>query len=130
MTDSEWFSFFKLCAITLGRGRNFAEQSETWCAWTTFSKLEIDVHYWTAGLPNLDDIAETHIKDSGVWGQPFLYRDLAHIVIPREFYWEVVSEKEFSNGSKYQDITLLSSELNKAGVAHRVTDVILEIKLY
>lgn len=130
MTDMEWFSFFKICAKTLGTGRRFAVQSQTWCAWTTFSKLQEDVHYWNAGLPNFDDIAESYIKDTAVWGQPFLYQDLAHIVIPREFYWECVSDRAFSNGSKYQDIKLLSVELNKANIAHRVTDVVLEIKLY
>jgi hypothetical protein len=130
MTDAEWFSFFRLCTLILGRGSWTTCRSQTWCAWTTFSSLEDELNYWKRGLPNLEDIAETHIKDNGVWGQPFLYKDIAHIIIPRTFYWERADEHDFECGTKTQDIDRLSNALTEANIVHRKTDVILEIKLY
>ena len=65
------------------RGRGNGGRSR--CAWTLFDRLSSDLHYWTCGLPALNDVGDTHIKDSGVWGQPFLYSSLAHIVVPRHF---------------------------------------------
>jgi hypothetical protein len=88
------------------------------------------MHYWTGGLPAEEDLADSHIKDNGVWGQPFSYKQLAHIVIPREFFWESNGGPDYKNGTKRQDLALLSSELNQANIPHRLTDIVLEIKLY
>lgn len=130
MTDDQWHIFFITCAHVLGSGARHQAHSESWCAWTTFDSLKDSVHYWSAGLPTEEFIARDHIRDSGPWGQPFLYRSLAHIVLPREFYWEVASEANFSNGTKCQDLNLLSVELKNADIPHRVSELILEIKLY
>lgn len=65
-----------------------------------------------------------------MWGQPFLYGDLAHLVVPRAFFWQTGSNEPFANGMKDQDLALLSSELTTAGIPHRITDLVLEIKLY
>jgi len=107
-----------------------AADSTSWCAWTTFGSLSTDIKYWTSGLPALGDINNEFIGDSGVWGQPFLYKDLAHIIIPKEFFWERLDGHEYESGVKTQDISRLSSELHVRGVSHRLTDVLLEIKLY
>jgi hypothetical protein len=87
------------------------------------------MHYWTGGLPAEEDLDETGTKDSGVWGQPFLYRQLAHIVIPREFFWEII-RPDYTNGTKTQDIARLSQELTRISIPHRLTELVLEIKLY
>jgi hypothetical protein len=130
MTDQDWQTFFRTCARVLGTGARQAAQSRSWCAWTTFGSLSESVHYWAAGLPAEGDLAAVGTTDSGVWGQPFLYQDLAHVVIPREFYWEAVEHGRFENGTREQDIGALSTELTSAGIHHRLTESVLEIKLY
>ena len=96
----------------------------------TFGSLADSVNYWRAGLLSLSDIGERGTNDSGPWGRPFVYQDLAHIIIPSEFYWQTVPPGQFSNGTKKQDIQELSGQLSAAGISHRLTDLVLEIKLY
>lgn len=131
MTDQEWRTFFRICAQVLGPGEWRAVESRSWCAWTTFGRITCDVGYWTAGLPSESNLSDTHVTDCGSpWGQPFSYQSIAHLVIPREFYWETVAPGHFENGRKQQDIQKLSRELTAAGIAHRLTELVLEIKLY
>lgn len=133
MTDSQWKTFFELCAKVLGPGGwHDAAQSTSWCAWTLFDRLDGDFHYWTSGLPAERDIADSYIRDHGVWHQPFLYNTLAHVVIPREFRWEAgdAGNDTYTHGKKRQDLDNLSKELSSAGIPHRLTNLILEIKLY
>jgi hypothetical protein len=130
MTDSAWLTFFRCSATALGQGHELPEHSDSWCAWTTFNSLRERLHYWTAGLPGVDDLTDIGTADRGPWRQPFLYQDIAHIVLPREFCWETLSGSEFRNGTKRQDLDSLSRALNQAGIGHRCTDIVLEIKLY
>ncbi|MET2467034.1 hypothetical protein ABXT21_23600 [Ralstonia sp. SM1864_UCD524_TZ4] len=130
MNDEAWKTFFTACADILGTGASTAAQSNTWCSWTTFNRLREDAGYWQRGLPNHSDIYDAWIGDGGVWGQPFLYADLAHIIVPREFYWERISQEGFESGVRVQDIDNLSVELRTKRVDHRKTDLLLEIKLY
>lgn len=130
MDDKNWNLFFQICANTLGTGANIAANSDSWCSRATFRRLKDDAGYWVAGLPNAADILATHIRDGGVWGQPFSYADIAHIVIPRQFYWERISEGGFESGTKYQNIETVAKELREIGIQYRITDIILEIKLY
>jgi hypothetical protein len=133
MTDQHWKMFFEACAKVLGSdGYRNPALSATWSAWTVFDRLSSDLHYWTCGLPALKDVGDTHIKDSGVWGQPFLYSSLAHMVIPRQFDWEAGDFKDgtHTHGTKTQDLDSLSQVLSSMGVPHRLTDLVLEIKLY
>ena len=130
MTDDRWREFFQICTQVLGRGNRLAEDSETWCAWTTFGSLSTDIIYWTAGLPNAEDLDVGFIKDNGVWGQPFLFKDLAHVIIPKEFLWEKMAIGSYESGIKQQAIEKLSSALAAAGIPHRCTDIVLEVKLY
>jgi hypothetical protein len=129
MTDQEWHKFFTICASVLGPGNRIASKSPSWCSWTTFSKLSDDVFYWQCGLPPADELMPTYIQDGGTWGQPFRYQDIAHIVLPRTFHWET-TEGGYKSGEKTQDLDRLSQELTAAGIKHRLTELVLEIKLY
>lgn len=129
MSDEKWFLFFSICARILGPGNQHPTEHGSWCAWTTFSSLQQQVHYWSAGLPLASELMPTGVADGGTWGQPFMYREIAHIIVPREVYWEATTP-EFTNGTRFQDIKRLSSELTAAGITHRLTEMILEIKLY
>lgn len=130
MDDRSWRTFFLSALKVLGAGERSLVETRSWCSWTTFSRLASDAGYWCAGLPRFENIGETHIADNGIWGQPFAYADLAHIVIPREFYWETPPGPDWTCGSREQDLEELSVLLNAKGLAHRQTDIVLEIKLY
>lgn len=131
MRNDQWKLFFLACRDVLGRGDSKPRFSESWCAWTTFAALEYGgIHYWTCGIPEYTEILDTHIEDGGLWGQPFSYDDLAHIVIPKVFYWETEGGPQFQNGTKTQSINALSERLRAEGIEHRITDLVLEIKLY
>ncbi|MFO1251873.1 MAG: hypothetical protein U1E77_12285 [Inhella sp.] len=73
---------------------------------------------------------ETYTQDGGTWMQPFSYSDIAHLLIPATFYWERFSDRNFEHGEKMQNIALLSERLNAEKLPHRLTDLVLEIKLY
>jgi hypothetical protein len=130
MSPLHWHRFFLIAAEVLGAGHFVAQHSQSWCAWTTFGRLGEDAGYWTRGLPARDEVFETHIGDGGVWGQPFDFSDLAHLIVPREFYWETAPGPEWACGSKRQDIMRLSQALEAAGVPHRLTELVLEVKCY
>ncbi len=85
MTDQEWLTFFQTCCRVLGAGTCWAYDSESWCAWTTFSRLTRDSGYLTSGIPKLEELLSTHVADGGTWGQPFAYSELAHVIVPRVF---------------------------------------------
>src|SRR5262245_41995229 len=130
MTDEQWRTFFRICSRVLGPGHNRAAFSQSWCGWTTFDLLREGVTYWEAGIPNEHELDPSATTDGGTWGQPFHYQDLAHIVLPRTFAWETGMGADYKCGMKEQDIDSLSRELEKAGITHRKTDLVLEIKLY
>lgn len=130
MGNVHWHQFFSAATAVLGAGCWRAEQSQSWCAWTTFGRLGEDAGYWTCGLPALEDVGDTFIRDGGVWGQPFKYVDLAHMIVPRDFFWESASGPSYTNGSKHQDIERLSAELKTLQVPHRLTNLVLEVKCY
>jgi len=130
MKSHDWEKIFRLSSKTLGVGNPCAKESNTWCSWTTFSRLKEDAGYWTSGLPNNDDIGESFIKDNGVWIQPFLYEDIAHLIIPKEFFWEVISKTGYENGVKYQNLEKLSIELHRLRLEHNLSKYCLEFKLF
>lgn len=68
--------------------------------------------------------------DGGLWRQAFEYQDLAHLIVPASFYWEKVVDGEFKSGFKNQNLSLLSSKLVEQNIEHRVTELVLELKLY
>lgn len=130
MTNGQWKEFFEICHSFLGKGEFSSILSESWCSWTTFSRLNQDAKYWAAGLPNDEDIGEVGINDGGTWGQPFKYQEIAHLIIPRKFYWETEGGPTFQFGYKEQDIAALSKTLIERQLPHRLTDLVLEVKCY
>jgi hypothetical protein len=129
-SDADWRAFFGVCARVLGHGDWFAARSDSWCSWTTFRRLAEDGHYWEAGLPNESELCDTYIADGGAWGQPFLYHELAHVLVPRTFNWESGTGADHRAGIKQQDIDRISSELRSDGIPHRITERLLEVKLF
>ena len=130
MKDEEWLVFFEIAGQVLGKGHDVANMSESWCSWTTFGRLTADAGYWTAGMPNADELRPANITDGGAWGQPFLYRELAHVIVPRIFDQEFVADGRYRCVHKQQDIEELSRRLTEHGIDHRKTDMVLEIKLF
>jgi hypothetical protein len=130
MDDEKWFQFFTLSATLLGESHARLLKTMSWCAFTTFSRLRDDSGYWTYGLPRLEDIGEDHIRDGGIWGQPFRFEDLAHVVVPREFCYDGLVDGNFANGRRVQKIDQLSDQLRARNISHRITSIMLEIKLY
>lgn len=130
MTDAQWKEFFLLAVRQLGEGSHSSRESPSWCSWTTFTRLTIDAGYWTSGLPHLADITDRDIADGGAWGQPFQYSDIAHLILPRSFFWESAGGPGYVNGKKEQNISALSVALQAAAIPHRVTDVVLEVKVF
>jgi hypothetical protein len=123
VTDAQWKLFFETCSAVLGKGHRMMKFSDTWCSWTTFRRLtESDAGYWTAGLPNAEDIAEGHIRDGGVWGQPFQYSEIAHWIVPGKFIAD-------DGTAKSQDIKRLSQTLKAASVPCTLSAGVLEIKV-
>ena len=130
MNQAQWRSFFLIGSSVLGRGSATAALSDSWCAWTTFKRLKEDAGYWTAGFPSAEDAGNIGIADGSAWGQPFLYADIAHIIVPREFYWEKISSTGFDSGRREQNVDALSIALREAGISYSAGDYSLDIKLY
>ena len=127
MSNEHWRTFFLICAQTLGPGNSHAWASQSWCTWTSFGNF---LHYWSAGLPAESELDSEGTRDGGTWGQPFNYQDIAHIAIPADFYWERIAPGAFSSGTKRQNLDALSSALEAAGIEHRKTELVLELKFY
>jgi hypothetical protein len=131
MQDKDWREFLIACRQVLGAGTFDTFLSESWCAFTTFSRLADGWHiYLHTGFPDEEDLLESGTKDGGIWREAISYDDIAHVVIPRRFYWERVINGAFTSGTKNQNLDLLSERLTEKGIRHRKTDLILEVKLY
>ena len=130
MQDEQWKRLLELARAVLGKGASASWASDSWCGWTTFSSLEHQLTYWARGVPDAGDLLADRTVDGGLWPQSFYYHDLAHIIFPASFYWERMVAGAFQSGYKTQDITRLSAELHKAAIPHRLTEMVLEVKLY
>lgn len=130
MDDAQWRSFFLICIEQLGADDQLAAASASWCAYTTFGRLNDDVGYWTMGLPAAEEVESWGIRDGGTWGQPFRFTDLAHVIVPARFYWERGQGSEWKCGYRTQDLRAVSACLHVAHVQHRLTDLVLEVKLF
>jgi hypothetical protein len=129
MDNNDWKLCLQICRRTLGIGDWDPFLSESWCAFTTYSSLVHGVTYFNCGFPNEDECLDICTVDGGVWRQSFSYNDLAHLIVPKTFYWERTING-FESGYKQQDIKKLSANLKTCGITHRLTDIVLEIKLY
>jgi hypothetical protein len=98
----------------------------SWCAWTTFGRLQQNCGYWTAELPLLSQLHETYVGEGPSWTQPFPYYDIAHLIIPSRF------EEHHMPGmwTHEQDIDGLSALLNTAGIDHSLSRYALDIKRF
>jgi hypothetical protein len=126
----DWRQFLLICRRVLGKGAWESSVSDSWCAFTTFSSLEHSVNYWKCGFPDENELLDDRTMDGGLWSQSFSYDDIAHIIVPAQFYWESVKDGQFSSGYKKQDLKTLSSELEKSSIDFHLTDILLEVKLY
>ena len=130
LSPEHWRKFFIIAVATLGAGTRRQSTSSSWCGWTTFTLLREGVHYLEGGLPPTEEILELGLEDGGLWGQPFRFDDLAHVVLPRTYFWERHDGGQYENGFKSQDLDALSKELRSESIPHRLSDMVLEIKLY
>jgi len=130
MNDAQWYTFFTLAAEVLGPGNRLAEHSHSWCSWTTFDRLSVDAGYWTGGLPALEDIFETSIGDNGVWGQPFHFSQLAHLIVPRKFMCDEPPGPNWTFRERVQNLEGLSTKLRTAEIPHRLTELVLDLQCY
>jgi hypothetical protein len=128
--NSQWKNFLAICRRLLGKGDWDSLTSDSWCAFTTFSSLSHGIYYWNCGFPDEVELLENCTVDGGLWRQSFRYEDLAHIVIPKCFYWEGFFDGKFSTGYKSQNLEKLSNELDAHGIVYRKTELVLEIKVY
>lgn len=76
------------------------------------------------------ELRDTWTADGGTWGQPFEYRDLAHMLIPRNVQWELFLNGTWVMVKHQQDIAGLSGALNNHGISHHLSDYALEVKLF
>jgi hypothetical protein len=130
MNDTLWKTFFSICRQELGIGSWDSWLSQSWCAFTTFSSLQNGARYWNCGFPDIRDIQSDHLQDGGLWRQSFYYSDIAHIIVPANFYSERVSGGSYEGEIRSQDLQSLASKLEQHSVPFRVTSLVLEIKVF
>lgn len=130
MNDEQWKFTLQQCRRLFGEGGILPHLSESWCAFTTFNSLENVLNYWRCGFPDESDLLDCRTVDGGLWTQSFRYDDIAHLIIPAQFQWEIFKNREYSHGVKTQDIGALSKILTQNAIGHRLTNLVLEIKLY
>jgi hypothetical protein len=126
----DWHRFLAVASRHLALSPCNVPGKWSWCAWTTFERLREDAGYWTAPLPLETELLAEGTSDGGAWGQPFRYSQLAHVIIPRHFCWEQVSAESFDSGVHEQDVEGLSERMTAEGIVHRLTEYVLEVKLY
>lgn len=129
--DNElWRCALIACRNILGVGSWDSSLSKSWCAFTTFSSLSHRTVYWNCGFPDEHELLTDRTSDGGLWRQSFHYSDLAHIVIPKNFYWERVQDSLFESGLKSQNLEALCEEFLSKGVPFNKSELVAEIKLY
>lgn len=130
MNSQSWRLFLVACREVLGKGDWDPCLAESWCAFLTFSSIENGFRYLNCGFPDETELLVDRTMDGGLWRQSIEYIDLAHVVIPARFYWESFSHGRFESGHRSQNIKFLSRRLKSNDIKHRLTDLVLEIKLY
>lgn len=103
---------------------------KSYCAWTSHDRLGYDTLYWTLPLPVEKDLQENGLRDGGMWREPILYNDLAHVIIPAEYTEDYQVDEKWIFWSHTQDIAGLSKLLDDASIPHKLHDKFLELKLY
>jgi hypothetical protein len=140
MTSEQWRIFFTIASKHIrgtltsrpleGMEIGAAIHRVSYCAWTTFERLGFDTIYWKAGLPEESDLLADHVRDGGAWGQPFLYAEIAHLIIPSSYLEEVYVDDAYVQWTHKQDIAGLGRLLVDREIPHRQHPTFLELKLY
>jgi hypothetical protein len=133
MDDETWATFLRTCADVLGvekATRNGPCENGSWCAWTTFDSLQDSVNYWRGPLPTREEIFDSYVGHGANWDQFFNYRQMCHFLVPRTFFWERTAPGTYERGNCIQDLDALAQNLNTLNVPHRLTPLVLEIKLF
>ena len=92
--------------------------------------MRSDAGYWQAGIPREGEVLAERLADGGTWGQPFWYKDLAHLLIPREFFREGVIDGRWEGEPVSQDVELVAARLESNHLPFRLGDYALEVKCY
>lgn len=125
-----WHQFFTTTARHLSHNPCNSPGPRSWCSWTTFTRLEENAGYWTYPFPLESELLETGTTDGGTWGQPFSYAEIAHLIVPHRFFWDLSSDEGYKCGEHEQDINGLSALLTAEEIEHRLTELVLEVKLF
>jgi hypothetical protein len=132
MNNTQWKAFFTTCAKLFKDGEKDIKSSPNWCSWTTFTRLTEDSGYWQSGLPHMHELRDKGTTDGGTWSQPFLYEDIAHLIVPKTFTRELLTgegeQSIFQRVLATQDIEALSEALAAESVPHTLTAIALEIR--
>ena len=86
--------------------------------------------YWTGTLPEEDDLQREHLRDGGAWRQPFLYTEIAHLILPSRYLEDSYADAVYTQWTHEQDIAGLSQLLSEVEIPHRLYPTFLELKLY
>lgn len=109
--------------------------------YATFDSLLCDAIYFRGELP-LERELSTRGVDDFSWGGggPVPYETIAHVLIPRFFTQEILTRVPAKDGKEAgdswnqwkheQDIEGLSQLLDQAGIEHRLTPQVLELKRF
>lgn len=140
MTPEQWRTFFTIASRHIrgtlqsqpldGMDRACPIHRLSHCAWTTFECLGFETIYWSAGLPEYQDLLADHLRDGGAWGQPFSYAEIAHLIIPSRFLEEDHVEGVLVQWTHEQDIAGLSELFADVHIPHTLHATFLELKLY
>lgn len=140
MTSEEWRTFFTIASRNLretlksealeAMASDAPIHRSTYCAWTTFERLGFHTIYWNSGLPDEDDLRQDGLRDGCAWGQPFLYAEIAHVLVPASFLEEYHRNHTYIQWTHTQDINGLSRLLENAKIPHLLHATFLELRLY
>jgi hypothetical protein len=126
----DWRKFFLICINELENHPGPSPGPWAWCSWTTYTRLALDCGYWSAPMLKEEDLGKHGTYDPGSWGQPFLYSDISHFILPRKFFWESDSSTSYSYTKHTQNINVISESLTRGDIEHRLSEFALEVKLY
>lgn len=90
----------------------------------------MDVGYWSAPVPMLDELTATGVRSCRSWTAPVCYCQIAHLIVPRRFAVACRDGATASWVESQQDIVGLSKRLDCLGVPHALGTRALEFKLY
>ena len=76
------------------------------------------------------ELAAANTLDGGTWGQPFLYKEIAHLIIPRRFQWVSSVSSQFVQTEHRQDVDAISAKLEELSIPHELSGYALQVRLF